>query len=94
MSLRKKWYQIEPTAVEVFRSNLLICFTYYQFPKDTWTKIRTSNVLEREFRELRRRIKVFDNSFNHQQSTENYANTIFSDLNQTYPAYQFLHTKA
>ncbi|HRY74621.1 MAG TPA: IS256 family transposase [Candidatus Dojkabacteria bacterium] len=93
-SLCKKWYQIEPTAVEVFRSNLLTCFTYYQFPKDSWTKIRTSNALEREFRELRRRIKVFDNCFNHQQSTENYANTIFSNLNQTYPAYQFLHTKA
>ncbi len=29
-----------------------------------------------------------------QKPTENYANTTFSDLNQTYPAYQFLHTKA
>jgi len=90
----KKWYQIEPTAVETLRRNFEDCLTYYQFSKSTWHQIRTTNVLEREFRELRRRIKVFDNSFNSQASTENYANTIFSNLNQTYPAYQFLHTKA
>jgi len=90
----KKWYLIERTAVETFRNDLDHCFTYLQFPPEIWSKIRTSNALEREFRELRRRIKVFDNSFNSQASTENYANTIFSNLNQTYPAYQFLHTKA
>jgi len=90
----KKWYLIEPTAIEIFRHNFEDCLTYYQFPKDTWHQIRTTNVLEREFRELRRRIKVFDNSFNSRGSTENYANTIFSNLNQTYPAYQFLHTNS
>lgn len=90
----KKWYQIEPTAVETLRRNFEDCLTYFQFPKEKWHQIRTNNILEREFREVRRRIKVFDNSFNSQKSTENYANTIFSDLNQTYPAYQFLHTKA
>jgi len=90
----KKWYQIEPTAVETLRRNFEDCLTYFQFPKDKWHHIRTTNILEREFRELRRRIKVFDNSFNSQASTENYANTIFSNLNQTYPAYQFLHTNS
>ena len=90
----KKWYLREPTAVEIFRRNFEDCLTYFQFPEDKWRQIRTTNILERTFRELRRRIKVFDNSFNSQDSTENYANTIFSNLNQTYPAYQFLHTKA
>jgi putative transposase len=88
----KKWYLIEPTAVEIFRKGFDDCLTYFQFPKDQWHQVRTTNILEREFRELRRRIKVFDNSFNSQSSTENYANTIFTNLNQTYPAYQFLHT--
>ena len=32
------------------------CFTYLQFPKEVWHKIRTTNLLEREFRELRRRM--------------------------------------
>jgi len=81
----KKWYLIEPKAVETFRNNLDYCFTYYQFPKEIWHKIRTSNAIEREFRELRRRIKIFDNSFNSIFSTKNYANTIFTNLNQNYP---------
>lgn len=89
----KKWYQAEPIAVESLRRNFEDCLTYFQFPKNKWHQIRTNNTLEREFREVRRRIKVFDNIFNNQKSTENYANTIFSNLNQTYPAYQFLHTK-
>ena len=89
----KKWYLLEPTAIETFRRDFDDCLTFYQFSKDNWHQIRTTNILEREFRELRRRIKVFDNNFNSQTSTENYANTIFSNLNQTYPAYQFLHTK-
>ncbi len=89
----KKWYQVEPIAVESFRRNFEDCLTYFQFPKEKWHQVRTTNILEREFRELRRRIKVFDNSFNSQVSTEKYVNTIFSNLNQTYPAYQFLHTK-
>ena len=90
----KKWYQVEPTAIETFRRDFEDCLTYFQFSKEKWHQIRTTNILEREFREVRRRIKVFDNNFNSQISTENYANTIFSNLNQTYPAYQFLHTKA
>jgi len=89
----KKWYQVEPTAIETFRRDFEDCLTYFQFSKEKWHQIRTTNILEREFREVRRRIKVFDNNFNSQISTENYANTIFSNLNQTYPAYQFLHTK-
>jgi putative transposase len=89
----KKWYLLEPKAVETFRNNIDYCFTYYQFPKEIWHKIRTSNAIEREFRELRRRIKVFDNSFNSISSTENYANTIFTNLNQNYPySNQKLHT--
>ena len=92
-SFCKKWYQMEPSAVETLRHNFHDCLTFFEFPKDSWHQIRTTNILEREFRELRRRIKVFDNSFNSKQSTENYANTIFSHLNQAYPAYQFLHTK-
>jgi transposase-like protein len=30
------------------------CLTYYQFEKEAWTKIRTTKVIERAFREMRR----------------------------------------
>jgi len=87
----KKWFVAEEAAVRSLRFDFEKTLTYFNYPEDTWKKIRTTNILEREFREVKRRIKVFDNSFNHQPSMENYANTIFNDLNNHYPA---LHTKS
>lgn len=72
----KKWYIKEEKAVKSFRYNLEDCFTYMKFPQHLWKKIRTTNILEREFREVRRRIKVFDNTFNSVQSITNYANSM------------------
>lgn len=89
----KKWYIKEEKAVRSFRHNLEDCFTYMEFPQHLWTKIRTTNILEREFREVRRRIKVFDNTFNSVQSITNYANSIFTNLNKNYPAYQNTFTQ-
>ncbi len=88
----KTWYVAEPQAVESLRFNFEETITYLSFSKDLWKKIRTSNILEREFREVRRRIKVFDNSFNNEKSLMNYGNTIFDYLNNHYPA--SLHTKS
>ncbi len=89
----KKWYIKEEKAVKSFRYNLEDCFTYMKFPQHLWKKIRTTNILEREFREVRRRIKVFDNTFNHSESITNYANSIFTNLNKNYPAYQNTFTQ-
>lgn len=91
----KRWYLIEPKAMEALRFNLEYCFTYLSFPKEIWHKIRTTNILEREFRELRRRMKVFDNTFQNEASAGRYANTIINYLNQNYPlSERRLHTNA
>lgn len=82
----KKWYVAEPGAVESLRFNFEGTLTYFQFPKSIWKQIRTTNILEREFREVRRRIKVFDNSFNDTDSLNRYGNSIFNYLNNHYPA--------
>lgn len=81
----RKWYLIEPKATESLRYNIEYCFTYFNYPKAIWSKIRTTNILEREFREVRRRIKVFDNTFQNETSANNYTNTIFNYLNENYP---------
>lgn len=91
-SVAKKWYLVQPEAINSLKHNFEYCLTFFEFPKKIWKKIRTTNILEREFREVRRRIKVFDNSFNHPESTENYANNIFNYLNNHYPARHGLHT--
>ncbi|MBU0619267.1 IS256 family transposase [Patescibacteria group bacterium] len=87
-SFCKKWYLKEPNVINSFRHNLEPCFTYLQFPKEQWSKIRSTNILEREFREIRRRIKVFDSSFNNVESKKRYANSIINYLNQNYPSAQ------
>lgn len=88
----RKWYLKEPKSVESLRFNFDKTLTYLNFPQNIWKQIRTTNMLEREFREVRRRIKVFDNSFNDRDSLHRYGNSIFSYLNNNYPAH--LHTKA
>lgn len=87
----KRWYVKEEKAVGSLRYNFEKTLTYFDFAKDIWKKIRTTNILEREFGEVRRRIKVFDNSFNDPTSCKNYAGSIFSYLNNFYP--ERLHTK-
>lgn len=87
----KKWYIAEPKTVESLRFDFEKTLTYLSFPQDIWKKIRTTNILEREFREVRRRIKVFDNSFNSDESLNTYSNSIFNYLNNNYPAKAFTH---
>ena len=88
----RKWYLTEPKAMASLRYNIIFCFTYMKFKRELWTKLRTTNLLEREFRELRRRMKVFDNTFQNKESANRYANTIFTYLNNNYPL--SLHTKS
>lgn len=47
-----------PTATEVLAQGLGDCLTFYRFPELHWKRIRTSNVLERAFLEVRRRTDV------------------------------------
>lgn len=89
----KKYLVTEPRAMESLRFNLESCFTYFTFPKEDWSKIRTTNILEREFREVRRRTKVFDNSFQSAESANMYANSVLNYLNDNYPS-KGLHTNA
>jgi transposase-like protein len=44
--------------VDKFRRHLEPCLAFYQFPQTHWVKIRTSNVIERLFQEIKRRTKV------------------------------------
>ncbi len=89
----KKWYLVEPAAMESLKFNFEYCLTYFEFDRTLWSKIRTTNILEREFREVRRRIRVFDSTFQSEDSTNRYANSVFNYLNSNYPS-KGLHTNA
>lgn len=88
----KKWYMTEGKAMESLRFHFEYCLTYFQFSEELWKKIRTSNILEREFREFRRRFTVFDNTFQSEDSERRYVNSVVNYLNSNYPLRKSLHT--
>lgn len=52
---REKWIIEEERAVKCLEKGLHNRLRYYHFPEEIWKKIRTTNILERAFREVRRR---------------------------------------
>lgn len=51
----EKYQRIYPTAIECLQRDLDACLTFYAFPKEHWKTIRTNNVIERLFGEVKRR---------------------------------------
>jgi putative transposase len=51
----EKYRSVYPTAIECLQRDLEACLTFYAFPKEHWKTIRTNNVLERLFGEVKRR---------------------------------------
>ena len=55
---KKKWSMKYPAAVECLIENIEDCLTYYKYPYQHWLKIRTTNIVERSFKEVKRRVKA------------------------------------
>ena len=55
---KKKWSMKYPSAVACLTENVEDCLTYYKYPYQHWLKIRTTNIVERSFKEVKRRVKV------------------------------------
>jgi transposase-like protein len=51
----EKFAQTYPTAVDCLKRDLEACLTFYAFPKNHWKTIRTNNVIERLFGEVKKR---------------------------------------
>jgi putative transposase len=52
-----RWREEEPGAVECVAKDLEELLTFYRMPEHHWKKIRTTNLIERIFREVRRRTR-------------------------------------
>lgn len=62
---KEKWQIEEERAVRCLEKDLFSCLYYYDFDKALWKSIRTTNILERAFREVRRRTRpmnIFPNA--------------------------------
>jgi putative transposase len=54
---RERWRHLAPKVVRCLESDLEELLTFYDCPAKHWIKIRTTNVIERCFREVRRRVR-------------------------------------
>ncbi len=54
---KSNWGKKYPSAVECLTEDIELCLTYYKYPYRHWKRIRTTNAVERSFREVRQRTK-------------------------------------
>lgn len=64
----EKYQKISPTAIACFQRDLEACLTFSAFPKEHWKTIRTNNVRERHFGEVKRRSHKMAAAFRNEQS--------------------------
>ena len=63
-----KYERIYPTAVDCLRRDLEACLTFYEFPEEHWKFIRTNNVIERLYCEVKKRSHKMAAAFRNEDS--------------------------
>ncbi len=63
-----KYEKTYGTAVECLRRNVDACLTFYDFPRIHWRTIRTTNVIERLFEEVKKRSHKMSAAFRNEDS--------------------------
>jgi len=89
----KQWRPIAPKAVRCIEKDIEELLNFYSCPKEIWGKVRTTNVIERAFREVRKRTRPMS-CFNNIQSIERIVYAMLSHLNEQWgkkPIKEFTH---
>ncbi len=73
-AMEQKWHVPEPRAIASLLWRLELSTSYFAFPKEDWKHIRTTNKLERSFREVRRRTAIQNHHFQSDPSMTHYMN--------------------
>lgn len=79
----RKWRTISPNAVKCIEKDLEELLNFYACPKEIRIKVRTTNVIERAFREVRRRTRPMS-CFNNSQSIERIIYAVLNHLNDSW----------
>ena len=79
----RRWREAEPKAVACLERDLEELLSFFSCPSEHWRKVRTTNVIERSFREVRRRTRPMT-CFNNQASCERIIYAVVSHLNRTW----------
>jgi len=54
---KRDWGKKYPSAVDCLTEDIELCLTGYKYPYRHWNRIRTTNAVERSFKEVRQRIR-------------------------------------
>jgi len=79
----KKWREKVPKAVNCLEKDLGKLLHFYKFPQAHRKHIRTTNILERAFREVRRRVRPIS-CFTNRESCERVIYGVISNLNKNW----------
>jgi putative transposase len=79
----RRWHKEAPKAVECLRKDLQELLSFFACPPEHAKKIRTTNVIERCFREVRRRTRPMT-CFNDDNSCSRIIYSVFSHLNRSW----------
>ena len=82
-TLKAKWWVEEERAVRCLEKNLTACPVYLRFPVEPHKAIRTTNLVERMFREMRRGTRPMD-VFANVESAERIMMGIGQQLNEAW----------
>lgn len=87
------WRSIAPETVAVIEKDLESLLRFYACPKSLWPKLRTTNAIERSFREVRRRTRPMS-CFQNTDSVERIIFAIFTRMNSLWskkPLWKLTH---
>lgn len=76
-----RWREEEPKAVQCLEKDLDPLLAFLKCPKEHWKKVRTTNAIERAFREVRRRTRPMS-CFQNDESVERIIYGVISRLNE------------
>jgi putative transposase len=89
----KQWRNVEPKAVKCLEVDMDEMLSFLNCPKVHWSKIRTTNAIERAFREVRRRTRPMS-CFQNSASVDRIIYGVLSHMNRSWrekPLQEFTH---
>jgi transposase-like protein len=85
LAWRERWIDEEPKAVKCLEENIDEMLEFLAVPKADWKTVRTTNPIERVFREVRRRIRTIS-CFSNRQSVDRMLYAILTYQNRQWDA--------
>jgi len=86
---KERWGILYPKAVNCVEKDLDELLSFFNTPTEHWIKVRTTNIIERAFREVRRRIRPMS-CFTNSQSVDRIIYGVINHLNESWKEKPFI----